>query len=299
MTGLDSLSSATAGLSSVGLAALNDSAPLQTRKDRKYLVPMSSLPQLLEQMSDDLIVLEIDGRRAFHYESVYFDTPDHVSYMAAALRRRRRFKVRTRTYLDSGLCLLEVKTREGRGLTIKHRIPYDSDHRDRLDDTGLDFIDGFESIAAISGELRPALTTRYQRTTFLETTSHSRITVDVGLECIAPDGSRVSLASTAVVETKTAGRPCEFDHLLWGVGHRPVNVSKFATGMAALNPSLKANKWNRILRHHFDRAPRPAVDHRSRRSVSPSIDTTDFTLQTDTRIRGRTHFSGGLLRPPV
>jgi hypothetical protein len=30
-------------------------------------------------------------------------------------------------------------------------------------------------------------------------------------------------------------------------------VSTLCVGMAALDPSLPANKWNRILRRHFDR----------------------------------------------
>jgi hypothetical protein len=46
-------------------------------------------------------VLEIDGARSFAYDSTYFDTPDLDAYLLAATRRRRRFKVRTRTYVDS------------------------------------------------------------------------------------------------------------------------------------------------------------------------------------------------------
>lgn len=255
MTSLASLTSVTAESNAVSLADLQNRAELQTRKDRKYLVPASAVAALLTTTSDELGVLEIDGRRNFRYESGYFDTPEHLSYLMAALRRRRRFKVRTRTYLDSGLCWLEVKTRERRGLTEKHRIPYESAHRSRLDDTGLAFVKEFEMIAPISGELRPALTTRYQRTTFLEAASNSRITIDVDLECITPDGSRVALPNMAVVETKTDGRPCRFDHLLWEAGYRPVKVSKFGVGMAALDQSLPANKWNRILRRYFGWTP--------------------------------------------
>ena len=60
----------------------------------------------------DVRVLEIDGpRAASRYRSVYFDTPDLDSYLAAARRRRRRFKIRIRSYLDSGRHFLEVKTR--------------------------------------------------------------------------------------------------------------------------------------------------------------------------------------------
>ena len=98
------------GLPSIGLADLNREASLLTRRDRKYLVPVSLARLLVDQ--NGLLVLEIDGRRSFGYESVYFDTPDLVSYRAAAHKRRLRFKVRTRCYRDTGICSLEVKTRE-------------------------------------------------------------------------------------------------------------------------------------------------------------------------------------------
>ena len=109
-------------LEPISLNHLEATASLLTRRDRKYLVPLVSVEEMLSRT--EMQVLEIDGSRIFRYESVYFDTPDLVSYRDAAHKRRRRFKVRTRSYLDSGICSLEVKTRERRGLTEKHRLPY-------------------------------------------------------------------------------------------------------------------------------------------------------------------------------
>ena len=240
----------------VGLAELEGSAALLTRKDRKYLVPLALVEQLVSQ--GELRVLDIDGRRSFHYESVYFDTPDRISYLAAAHKRRRRFKVRTRSYLDSGTCSLEVKTRERRGLTEKHRLGYSVLRRNHLTEEAMEFHDGFAAIAPVSRELRPVLTTRYNRTTLLDTGSMSRITIDTDLQCEAADGSSVSLPDIAVVETKTSGRPCATDHFLWEAQRRPTKISKFCTGLAALTPGLPANKWNRVLRTHFGWTPEPA-----------------------------------------
>ena len=242
-------------LPSISLTELEGVAPLLTRKDRKYLVPMSVARLLVSQTG--LRVLEIDGRRTFRYESVYFDTPDRISYLAAAHKRRRRFKVRTRSYLDSGLCSLEVKTRERRGLTEKHRLPYTVAQRGELDSAALQFIDGFDAIAPHSGRLEPALTTRYERTTLLEISSMSRITIDTSLQCETPAGSSVSQSKMAVIETKTAGPPSATDHFLWSLHERPVQISKYCTGLAALTPGLPANKWNRVLRQHFDWTPAP------------------------------------------
>ena len=171
---------------------------------------------------------------------------------------RRRFKVRTRSYLDSGLCSLEVKTRERRGLTEKHRLRYTIDQRSQLTKDGLEFVNGFDTVAPVSRQLRPALTTRYNRTTLLDTGSGSRITIDTDLRSEAADGSTVSLPDMAVVETKTSGQPCRIDHFLWAAHQRPVKFSKYCTSLAALTPGLPANKWNRVLRSFFGWTPEPA-----------------------------------------
>ncbi len=245
----------------ISLEELNEQGSLLTRKDRKYIVPLEVASEIASR--DDLLVLEIDGLQTFRYESVYFDTPGRVSYLAAARKRRRRFKVRTRTYVDSGTCSLEVKTRERRGMTEKHRISYPLRCRRRLSTEGMEFINGFAGVAAESDRLQPALTTSYERTTLFDPASRSRVTIDRNLRCATPDGMSVGLIGHAVIETKTAGPPCPIDRQLWDGHNRPVKISKFCTGLAALTPGLPANKWNRVLRTHFGWQPRRAHDQRT------------------------------------
>lgn len=249
----DPIAAAVAQLEAVDLAELNRDAELHTRKDRKYVVPVSMLPSILAGC--DLRVLEIDGSRSFRYESVYFDTPSFLSYRNAAQKRRRRFKVRTRSYLDSGLCWLEVKTRNRRKTNAKHRFAYNIEHRTAITDDGLAFIAEFDLVAPFGNELAPALITRYRRITLLDVDSSSRITIDRNVEWETPGGESTQLEDMAIVETKTAGTPCSFDHRLWGDHLRPVRISKYGTGLAALTPGLPANKWNRVLRGHFDWEP--------------------------------------------
>ena len=105
-------------LTTTTLAELNSAAGLLTRVDRKYLVPLTCAQNLVDGLAPHARVLAIDERRRFSYTSTYFDTPGLEAFMLAARKRRRRFKVRTRTYLDSGLCFLEVKTRGARGTTV-------------------------------------------------------------------------------------------------------------------------------------------------------------------------------------
>ena len=93
-------------LASTGLTELNSAAGLLTRVDRKYLVPLERAQELVGGLISEAQVLDIDGRRRFSYASTYFDTPGLEAFILAARKRRRRFKVRTRTYLDTGLCFL-------------------------------------------------------------------------------------------------------------------------------------------------------------------------------------------------
>lgn len=119
-------------LDQISLEELTDRASLQTRVDRKYVLPLAHLDAVLADLADDTRVLSIGGVRAFDYESIYFDTPERTSYLMAAHPRRHRFKIRTRTYLDSAASYLEVKTRGGRSVTVKDRLPYDPADGHRL-----------------------------------------------------------------------------------------------------------------------------------------------------------------------
>jgi hypothetical protein len=232
----------------VELAELEATAALLARRDRKYIVPLPVAVRLADELAAACRVLEIGGRRRFRYESVYFDTPDAASYLASARGRPRRYKVRTRTYLDSGRCLLEVKVRAPRGRTLKVRHEHPIAHRGALDPAARAFAGACPLIGPASATLAPALATRYARATLLVGSDRARVTIDTDVEACAPDGRVVALVGMAIVETKSGGPPSEADRILWDLGHRPTRVSKYCTSLAALHPHLPANRWTRALR---------------------------------------------------
>lgn len=239
----------------VTLAEVETRASLQTRVDRKYVVPLAVAQELVADLAGAAAVLRIDGMRTFRYESVYFDAPDLQMYLAAARGRPRRTKVRTRTYLDSGLCMLEVKTRDAQGRTVKHRRPHRAAARDCL------LVEGERFVAEVAGEqvageqvagpwLRPTLTTRFTRSTLLVDDGAARLTLDADLSMEAVDGALAVLPDVVVVETKSPGAPTRADRLLWAAHYRPARVSKYGAGMAALHPDLPRNRWARVVREH-------------------------------------------------
>lgn len=243
---------------SVELPELLAAAALQDRVDRKYLLPEAALDPIMAALAPQARMLQIDGRRSFDYESVYFDTPDLTCYTLAARRRRRRFKIRTRTYVDSPpesvRCWLEVKTRDRRGHTVKQRQPHGVSS-DMLDRDGREFTDHVVVGAQLPGtwnlSLDPTLHTSYNRRTLFLPATASRVTIDTGLRWTGPDGHEITVPGLAIVETKTAGRRCAADKLLWRNGCRPSLISKYGTGLAALRPELPSHKWNRVLHRYF------------------------------------------------
>ncbi|GGN66471.1 VTC domain-containing protein [Actinoplanes lobatus] len=237
----------------ISLDELVGEAALLTRLDRKYVLPATALPALLDRMPAGVRALQIDDRRTFGYRSVYFDTPELDAYQAAARQRRRRFKIRVRTYLDSGLEFVEVKTRGTRGVTVKERIPYTGNGGD-LGPEGREY--AYETLAGAGirpdgRQFRPVLATHYRRNTLYVPSTGSRVTIDTGLSWTLPDGSAVHMPHSVIVETKSGRAASDVDRLLWSLGHRPCRISKYATGLAALRPELPANRWHPVLSRHF------------------------------------------------
>lgn len=228
---------------------LNARAALLVRNDRKYIVAPQLIAEVIASLHPRVRALDVNERRRFPYESLYFDTLTWHSYLFTARRRPDRFKVRTRAYLHTGRCALEVKVKNGRGQTVKHRIDYDLAARQRLDSRAHAFLGEFTQVRRFAALLVPAVTTSYERTTLL-IDGASRATIDFGVHATTPDGRALTLGDAVVVETKSLGAASALDRELWSRGVRPATLSKFGTGLAAHHPELPANKWHRTLQRH-------------------------------------------------
>ena len=158
-------------LAPIGLGDLNRRAALLTRVDRKYVLGLDEARRVLALVDPASRLLSIDGLDVSAYSTTYYDTPGLDAFSMTARPRRRRFKVRTRRYVDSGQAFLEVKTRGPRGTTIKERqriapheagAPLTDAHRgwvaDRLERVGR---------PGAAREVEPVLRGSYSRSTLL------------------------------------------------------------------------------------------------------------------------------------
>lgn len=258
----------------INLEELNAQAAMQTRVDRKYIVDAKLAQKVLATLPAQAAVLTMDGKRDFAYDSVYFDNPALQSYRLAAHGRRNRFKIRTRTYCDTGDTFLEVKTEGARAVTVKERIPYQIADRARLNTEGRRYVNEAlgDMLECPVTDFEPVLATNYRRTTvFLPEAENnpvnSRMTIDCALTwtplselALSPAtpfevGEHYVAEGMVIIETKSSSAPSVADKHLWQSGIRPTKISKFATGMAALNAQLPANKWRRTIRRNIHLSP--------------------------------------------
>ena len=230
---------------------------------------LEAFDHLLEAWRDRWCVLEIAGSRLFRYESVYFDTPELTTYRLHAHGRRRRVKIRTRAYLDSEECLLELKFVGARGETIKDRHPYSVEQRFELSEPARTLV--AERLASLVDvrDLRRVITTGYKRATMVDMRSGNRITCDVNLRFADDTRQGSGPRGVVLLESKALGPVRALETDLHRLGLRPLSLSKYCVGMALLDPTLPANRWNRELRRHFGWTP-VGAEHRPSQAMDGS-----------------------------
>ena len=227
-------------LAPISLAAMGDVALLR-RADTKMLLAEDKLRCVLSEISDDYKVLEIEGRRLHRYQTVYFDTPDYSLYHQHQNGQRSRYKVRIRSYIDSGLYFLEVKQKTNQDLTLKKRLQVpESMHR--IDERGSAFLAATFPYPAAT--LVPTLYSAFRRVTLVSRHSTERVTVDTDLSYYL-HGNEFTLAGIAIVEVKQPSLPTHspFIEQLRALGVRPMSFSKYCLGVAALVPQVKHNRF--------------------------------------------------------
>lgn len=241
-----------APLRPIGLEALDAKASMLERLDNKYVMSAATLAAALVDLAADFDVLEIDGRRAFTYDTCYFDDAERRSYHDHHQGRRRRMKVRMRRYRDAGLCYVEVKLKDRRGATVKRRLrcPYES--FGRLDATALAHVEA--SYRALYGEpferhLEPVLSMRYRRATLVARAGGERMTIDSSLQFLAASGEQGTGDDTFIVETKSANGNGLADRVLRRLHQHPTNsCSKYCVGMSVTGAVERFNRFRPVLR---------------------------------------------------
>ncbi len=235
---MDEIERTMSELEPISLEQLDEQAKLRRRVDAKYVVPDEAAAAAVRNLAEHYCALEIDGRRRFTYESVYFDTPELRCFADHVEGRRPRFKVRTRYYRETGACFVEIKVKRADDETVKRQQPYDHADHGTITAEARRFVK--ETLSELTGEgapadLAPTLVTTYERLTLSARKGGERATLDLAVGLRSMDGRSIELRDGVVlVETKTDDGESRLDDELRGAGCEPVSISKYRLGIGLL-----------------------------------------------------------------
>jgi SPX domain protein involved in polyphosphate accumulation len=219
---------------------------LLDRTDTKYIMRVSQLNHILDQIVAQYRVLKINGMFLNHYQTLYFDTSDFALYRQHHNGLRSRYKVRVREYVDSDLAFWEVKSKTNQERTIKSRLKA-ADSSSFMEEQVNEFIDAH--VPLDFQELEPKLWNRFLRVTLVSNCHQERLTLDMNLE-FGWNNAYATLPGIAIAEVKQshASQLSNFIQQMRQLGMRPARFSKYCAGVYLLYDGVKINNFKPRMR---------------------------------------------------
>lgn len=216
-----------------------DEVTLMNRVEIKYVFSSDKLPNLLDLLSRNYRILEIEGVRDFSYHTTYFDTPDYQLFNQHMRGKLNRHKVRYRCYEASGLTFLEIKKKTNKKRTIKRRIK--NRLSESFDNAALKFLK--EHFPHSSGNLKLVLLNDFLRITLVGKQVKERITLDSGISFSDPEGKIIGLPFLAIAEIKRERHSgCSpICNIMKVLGIQPNGFSKYSMGSSLIREMPRIN----------------------------------------------------------
>lgn len=223
-------------------------ASLMRRKDSKYIFDVCLLPVLLKKVRSEYRVLDIQEIRAQEYQTYYYDTPRLDMYHMHHRGVVNRHKVRFRKYGSSNDMFLEVKKKNGKGVTVKNRMKTGNGEV-AIKSTEEEFLAEF--IPSHYDDIEGVLENSFNRVTLVNEGQTERITLDYNLtfsSSVSADSIEVPGVAIAEIKYGNLLAGSTFHATLRSLGISPRRISKYCIGMALLNPELKQNLFKQKVR---------------------------------------------------
>jgi len=213
--------------------------------DTKYPFHETLLPDILKNLADDYHVLEVDGERLQRYKTRYYDTPDFDLYRQHHNGQRDRFKLRVRSYLNSGLDYLEVKKKDNHDRTQKSRLSEVNAPKGESPKVKA-FL---ENTFPLNNETYvPKIVNNFYRITLVSKHDQERLSIDFDIRFLSPS-TQFALPGVVVAEVKQPRFSIQsvFIQQMREAGRRPTSFSKYCVGVALAYPQIKRNKFKPLL----------------------------------------------------
>ena len=218
-----------------------DGVKLMDRTDTKYTFHLSTLTAALEKVRDQYKILEVEGKRASRYKTLYYDTSSLELYTKHHNGELNRYKIRHRTYVESNIGFLEVKFKNNKGRTLKERIKKKEAQQDSWDADSSKFLS--EKLPFDFNMLEPVLWINYSRITLVNRFSAERLTIDLDLEFLN-NANEKQMANLVIAEVKQESKkPSPFIDAMKELHIREGSISKYCMGIALTRKGIKKNSF--------------------------------------------------------
>jgi hypothetical protein len=221
-----------------------DSVKLMNRVDSKFVFNIKHFENILTELQQNYSILEIESKRVFRYESLYFDTPSYLLYRHHHCGKPARVKVRYRKYVDSNLVFFEVKKKTKTGRTDKHRIVQPEISRT---------ISGAETALLNKMEvnlhdLEEKVWVYFDRITMASNDTQERITIDMNL-MLEDAAQKKSFPNAIIAEVKQErySRLSKFVEVLRKRNIPELSISKYALSVVTMKDDVKKNNFKAMI----------------------------------------------------
>ena len=219
---------------------------LLNRTDVKFSFHRDLLSDILTLAKADYLSLVINEQHYADYETHYFDTPEYGFYLDHHNKRLNRYKVRTRSYVNSDLHFFEIKFKSNKGRTIKSRMKI-AQPDSCITEECAEFL---KTKAGISAEnLKRSIQVNYKRITLINKGMTERITIDFDMSYLI-DGARYEYPELIILEVKqNKSSQSRFMEIMHEQHLHRVSLSKYCFGIASYVDGIKKNYFKNQIRY--------------------------------------------------
>lgn len=219
---------------------------LMNRTDTKFVTNKEKLVRLLELAEGKYYAQFNNGSKIADYMTTYWDTDDYRFYMEHHNGRAPRQKVRVRTYMDSDITFLEIKTKNNHGRTKKKRVEVPCQQI-----TGEGGNEEFlkERVHLSLADIHPTVRNRFHRITLVNYGKTERLTIDYDVHFHNMETEQdANVGPLVIIELKRDGNVYSpVLDILRQLRIKPSGFSKYCIGSVMTNKGLKQNLFKQKL----------------------------------------------------
>lgn len=213
---------------------------LMNRTDTKFVTNKQKLAELLQLAQGHYYAQFNAGSKIAAYRTTYWDTEEHQYFLDHHNGRSPRQKVRVRTYMDSGVTFLEVKTKNNHGRTKKKRVEVPGQGQIEQND---EFLQGLVHRSVT--DIHETVQNNFHRITLVNYGKTERLTIDFDVSFHNYETNQdTATGDLVIIELKRDGNVYSpVLELLRQLRIKPSGFSKYCIGSVMTNPGLKRNNF--------------------------------------------------------